>query len=56
MMPRSALITGISGQDGWFLAKLLLKKGTKFMESVEIGQNLRVLNQQSFFQEMSLNG
>ena len=25
-MPR-ALVTGIAGQDGWYLAKLLLSKG-----------------------------
>ena len=27
-----ALITGITGQDGSYLAKLLLEKGMRFME------------------------
>ena len=26
-MPRRALVTGIAGQDGWYLARLLLEKG-----------------------------
>jgi len=26
-MPRRALITGVAGQDGWYIAKLLLEKG-----------------------------
>ncbi len=30
-MSKSALITGITGQDGSFLAELLLEKGTWFM-------------------------
>ena len=26
-MPRRALVTGIAGQDGWYLTRLLLEKG-----------------------------
>ena len=35
MKKKVALITGITGQDGSYLAELLLKKNTKFMESLE---------------------
>ena len=32
MKKKVALITGITGQDGSYLAELLLKKNTKYME------------------------
>ena len=32
---QKALITGITGQDGSYLAELLLEKGMKFMELLE---------------------
>ena len=35
MKKKVALITGITGQDGSYLAELLLKKNTKCMESLE---------------------
>ena len=31
-MTKVALITGITGQDGSYLAEFLLKKDTKYME------------------------
>ena len=34
-MSRVALITGITGQDGSFLAELLIEKGMKFTELLE---------------------
>ena len=33
-MKKSALITGITGQDGSYLAEFLLKKATKYMAMV----------------------
>jgi hypothetical protein len=30
MMKKTALITGITGQDGYYLSRLLLDKGYKF--------------------------
>ena len=35
MKKKVALITGITGQDGSYLAELLLKKIIKFMELLE---------------------
>ena len=32
---KKALITGITGQDGSYLAEFLLKKNIKFMDSFE---------------------
>ena len=34
-MKKTALITGITGQDGSYLAEFLLKKVTQFMEWLE---------------------
>lgn len=35
-MAKHALITGITGQDGSYLAELLLEKATKFTESCAV--------------------
>ena len=35
MKKKTALITGISGQDGAYLADLLLKKNTKLLVQIE---------------------
>ena len=37
---KKALITGITGQDGAYLAKFLLKKNIKFLEPLEGLQHL----------------
>ena len=42
MKNKIALVTGITGQDGSYLAELLLKKNIKYMEYLE---NLRLLIQ-----------
>ena len=34
-MKKTALITGISGQDGAYLAELLIKKNIKLLEQIE---------------------
>ena len=35
MKKKTALITGVSGQDGAYLAQLLLKKNIKLLEQIE---------------------
>ena len=35
MNKKKALIFGVTGQDGSYLAELLIKKNTKFMELLE---------------------
>ena len=42
-MSKQLLITGITGQDGSYLAELLLKKGYK--EFMELKEELRFLTQ-----------
>ena len=37
---KKALITGITGQDGYYLSKLLLEKGIKYMAWLEGHLNL----------------
>ena len=40
-MKKKALITGISGQDGAYLAKYLIKKNNKLMMNELISQQLK---------------
>ena len=41
-MRKTALITGISGQDGAYLAKYLLKKNIKLLELIEDLQETQI--------------
>ena len=49
MMSKSALITGINGQDGSYLASFLLKKGYTVYGIVKDDQNVKSFNNLSYF-------
>tara|TARA_B100000963_G_scaffold338822_1_gene336045 strand:- start:75 stop:1064 length:990 start_codon:yes stop_codon:yes gene_type:complete len=49
MVVKSALITGISGQDGSYLANFLLKKGYSVYGIVKDDQNVKIYNNLSYF-------
>ena len=48
-MVKTALITGVNGQDGSYLANLLLKKGYSVYGIVKDNQDLKSLNNLSYF-------
>ena len=53
---KKALITGVTGQDGAYLADFLLKKGTKYLAHIEerLLQISGVFNHLEFFQKFIL--
>jgi len=51
---RSALITGISGQDGYFLAELLLKKGYRVFGFARSESNLRTQFSSSLLEKIEM--
>ena len=48
-MVKSALITGVNGQDGSYLANFLLKKGCSVYGIVKDDQNVKSINNLSYF-------